>query len=67
MSRKFVNEDMTTAEQVEFVWTHRDLFRRCRDHNHKVCILRRKQNIGTYISGFDVDAEKFLAEQEKLT
>ncbi len=58
----FVNENMTPAEQVEFVRTHRDLFERCRDHNHKVRMTRLRfcSNEGRYISGFDVDAGQLL-------
>jgi hypothetical protein len=54
---------MTTAEQVDYVWTHRDLFQRCRDHNHKVGIARLRfcSNAGRYISGWEIDAEQLLA------
>ena len=57
MSR-FVNENMTTAEQVDYAWTHRDLFERCRAHNHKVALARLYSNEGRYISGWDIDAEQ---------
>ncbi len=59
----FVNATMTIAEQVEYVWAHRALFERCRDHNHKVRMLRLRlrSNDGRYISGWETDAEQLLA------
>lgn len=58
---KFANETMTTEEQVDYAWTHRDMFSRCRDHNHKVRMMRFCSNEGRYISGWEIDAEQLLA------
>ncbi len=61
---RFVNEHMTTAEQVDYAWTHRDLFERCRNHNHAVRMSRLRfcSNEGRYISGWEINAEQLLAE-----
>jgi hypothetical protein len=63
---KFVNETMTPTQQVDYVCAHRDLFARCRDHNHKVRMTRlRFSNEGRYISGWEIDAEQLLAANAK--
>jgi hypothetical protein len=61
---KFVNETMTNDQQVDYAWEHRDLFARCRDHNHKVTIARLRFNSkdGRYISGWETNAEQLLIE-----
>ena len=59
---KFVNENMTTEEQVNYAWENKCLFERCQTHNYKVMILRLTTNSGRYISGWEVDAEQLLKD-----